>query len=152
MNDYAFTPDFRTVAAAAPSRFDTVVDWLGIGGGKNHGREYLPINPTRPDMKPGSFSINMDTGAWADFASGDKGGDLVSLVAYLHGIKQGEAADRLAEFLGIENADAPKRARNDERKGDNAPMAVIEFVDRDESAKGKEDRERHEAQLLDEAQ
>lgn len=109
----------RTVAAAALSRFDTVADWLGIGGGKNQGREYLPTNPTRADTKPGSFSINMDTGAWSDFATGDKGGDLVSLVAYLLGIKQGEAAARLAEFLGIEKSEAPKRARNDERGAGN---------------------------------
>ncbi|MDH4982919.1 50S ribosomal protein L17 [Hyphomicrobium sp. D-2] len=33
------------------------------------------------------------------------------------------------------------------RYGDSAPRAVIELVDRDESAKGKEDRARHEAQL-----
>lgn len=33
------------------------------------------------------------------------------------------------------------------RYGDNAPMAVIELVDRDESAKGAEDRARHEAEL-----
>jgi large subunit ribosomal protein L17 len=33
------------------------------------------------------------------------------------------------------------------RYGDMAPMAVIEFVDRDESAKGKEDIARHEAWL-----
>jgi large subunit ribosomal protein L17 len=32
------------------------------------------------------------------------------------------------------------------RYGDNAPRAVIELVDRDTSIKGKEDRERHEAQ------
>ena len=31
------------------------------------------------------------------------------------------------------------------RHGDNAPMAVIEFVDRDVSAKGKADRERMDA-------
>ncbi|HEY7550077.1 MAG TPA: 50S ribosomal protein L17 [Hyphomicrobiaceae bacterium] len=31
------------------------------------------------------------------------------------------------------------------RYGDSAPVAVIELVDRDESAKGKEDRERAEA-------
>ena len=31
------------------------------------------------------------------------------------------------------------------RYGDSAPVAVIEFVDRDESAKGAEDRARHEA-------
>ena len=32
------------------------------------------------------------------------------------------------------------------RYGDSAPRAVIELVDRDESIKGKEDRERHEAE------
>jgi len=34
------------------------------------------------------------------------------------------------------------------RYGDNAPIAVIEFVDRDESAKGAEDRERRDAELF----
>jgi len=33
------------------------------------------------------------------------------------------------------------------RYGDSAPVAVIEFVDRDVDAKGKEDRARHEAAL-----
>ncbi len=33
------------------------------------------------------------------------------------------------------------------RFGDSAPRAVIELVDRDESVKGREDRERHEAML-----
>ncbi len=36
------------------------------------------------------------------------------------------------------------------RYGDNAPVAVIEFVDRDESAKGAEDRERHDSELFTE--
>ena len=33
------------------------------------------------------------------------------------------------------------------RHGDNAPRAVIELVDRDESAKGAADRARHEAEM-----
>ena len=33
------------------------------------------------------------------------------------------------------------------RYGDSAPVAVIEFVDRDESVKGKEDKERAEAEI-----
>ena len=33
------------------------------------------------------------------------------------------------------------------RYGDAAPMAVIEFVDRDEDAKGAEDKARHEAEM-----
>lgn len=99
----------RTVAAAALGRFDQVADWLGLAGGKNQGREYLPLNPKRADTKPGSFTINRDSGAWMDGATGDKGGDLVALCAYLHSIKQGEAAARLADFLGIEKPDATKR-------------------------------------------
>ena len=35
------------------------------------------------------------------------------------------------------------------RYGDSAPRAVIEFVDRDTSIKGREDRERHEAALAE---
>ncbi|MBL8488424.1 MAG: DUF927 domain-containing protein, partial [Rhodocyclaceae bacterium] len=101
--------DFRTVAAAALARFDQVADWLGLAGGKNQGREYLPLNPKRADTKPGSFTINRDFGAWADFASGDKGGDLVSLAAYLFGCRQGEAAGRLAEFLGLPGGATEKR-------------------------------------------
>ena len=38
------------------------------------------------------------------------------------------------------------------RYGDSAPRAVIELVDRDESVKGKEDRERHEAWLATQEQ
>jgi large subunit ribosomal protein L17 len=35
------------------------------------------------------------------------------------------------------------------RHGDNAPMAVIEFVDRDPEARGREDRERMEAEAAE---
>ena len=37
------------------------------------------------------------------------------------------------------------------RHGDSAPMAVIELVDRDVSAKGKDDKARHEAELAENA-
>ncbi len=33
------------------------------------------------------------------------------------------------------------------RYGDNAPMAIVELVDRDPDAKGAEDRARHEAEM-----
>jgi large subunit ribosomal protein L17 len=36
------------------------------------------------------------------------------------------------------------------RHGDSAPLAVIEFVERDTAAKGAEDRARHEARLAEE--
>ncbi len=38
------------------------------------------------------------------------------------------------------------------RRGDNAPLAVIEFVDRDTSAKGAGDRARLEAEGVEEAE
>ena len=53
--------------------------------GKMCGHEWQALNPTRPDKNPGSFSVNTRTGRWADFATGDKGGDPVSLAAYIFG-------------------------------------------------------------------
>ena len=73
--------------------------------GKIIGREYVALNPTRADHRPGSFKICLSgsrAGSWADFATGDKGGDLVSLVAYLENCSQVEAARRLARMLGID--------------------------------------------------
>ena len=96
-------PDFRTVAAAALASVDSVLaHWLPDG--KRTGHEYAARNPTRSDNRPGSFSINVNNGKWSDFATGDAGGDLVSLVAYLEGCDQGEAADRLADYLGLPGA------------------------------------------------
>lgn len=45
--------------------------------------------------------MNLATGRWADFATGDRGGDPVSLVAFLFDLSQGEAARRLAAMLGV---------------------------------------------------
>jgi hypothetical protein len=73
--------------------------WLP--GGKRQGHEYVVRNPRRADGHAGSFSINLKTGRWADFATGDRGGDVVSLAAFLAGIGQYEAAERLAEMLGV---------------------------------------------------
>ena len=73
-----------------------------ILGGKFRGLEYIVKNPKRNDQGPGSFSINYRTGVWKDFASGEGGGDLISLVAYIRDIGQGEAARALANELGTQ--------------------------------------------------
>lgn len=92
--------DIKEVAAAALQSVDRVLArW--IPDGKRQGPEWVCRNPTRNDKHAGSFSVNMESGQWAEFASNDKGGDLVSLVAYLESCKQGPAAQILAEFLGI---------------------------------------------------
>jgi predicted P-loop ATPase len=45
----------------------------------------------------------MTTGAWADFATGDKGGDIVALYAAHKGIKQGEACKELTDKLNLDS-------------------------------------------------
>ncbi len=76
--------------------------WLPDGRERNG--EWVALNPTRNDRSPGSFKINIKTGKWADFATGDKGGDVISLAAYLSGSSQRKAARRLADYLGISHA------------------------------------------------
>ena len=46
--------------------------WLP--NGRREGREYVARNPRRTDRTLGSFKINLRTGRWADFATGDRGG------------------------------------------------------------------------------
>lgn len=72
-----------------------------LPGGRLLGREYSVTNPKRPDKSPGSFRINVQTGRWADFATGEAGGDIISLVAWLCDVRQAEAARRLANMLSI---------------------------------------------------
>ena len=95
---------FETVNCAAMTALPAVLARL-IPGGKIIAREFVALNPTRADRRPGSFKINLSTGRWADFATGDKGGDPVSLVAYLEGVSQVEAARRLARMLGLDNGE-----------------------------------------------
>lgn len=73
--------------------------WLPDG--KVIGREYTARNPKRADKNAGSFCFNIVTGKWGDFACGAKGGDLVSLAAYLFDLSQVEAAKRISNMLGI---------------------------------------------------
>ena len=70
---------------------------------KCQGSEFKMLNPRRVDHDFGSFSINSTTGRWADFAEDDeraRGGDVISLVAYLRDLSQGQAARQLRDFLG----------------------------------------------------
>jgi len=56
------------------------------------GAEYVSLNPTRPDNAVGSFSINVKTGKWGDFALGHFGCDIISYCAYVKGLSQSKAA------------------------------------------------------------
>ena len=94
--------DFAGINRAALAQLPALLRrWLPDG--RLEGREYTSRNPTRADRRPGSFRVNITTGRWADFATGDKGGDVVSLAAYLGGLRQADAARRLANMLGMES-------------------------------------------------
>ncbi|WP_367160166.1 hypothetical protein ABUE34_00800 [Kozakia baliensis] len=91
---------FPRVNDAACSCLPAILDrWLPDG--VKEGGEWVALNPTRADAKRGSFKVNLRTGRWADFATGDRGGDPVSLAAYLFNLKQHEAAKHMATMLGI---------------------------------------------------
>jgi hypothetical protein len=92
--------DFCTINDAARASLPLILGrWLP--GGRRQGSEYVAINPCRADRRPGSFKVNLRTGRWADFATGEAGGDPVSLAAYLFDLSQGDAARRVADMLGI---------------------------------------------------
>lgn len=109
--------DFKTVADAALNAADNLLaEWLP--GGRYRGHEYFSLNPTRADKHLGSFSVNTHSGAWADHATGDAGGDLVALYAYLFTSgKQGDALRAVADRLRIGGFEAVARVEWD---GSNA--------------------------------
>lgn len=93
--------DFSGINEAALAVLPSLLtEWLP--GGTTKGVEYVARNPTRADRRPGSFKVNVLTGRWADFSTDDKGGDVISLRAYLDGIGQGEAARQLAFEIGVD--------------------------------------------------
>jgi hypothetical protein len=94
--------DFEAINRAALKSLPSLLRrWLPAG--RQTGAEFVALNPRRvDDDRLGSFRINVRTGRWADFATEDaRGRDVVSLFAYLTGVRQVEAARRLAEMLGI---------------------------------------------------
>ena len=92
--------DFQAINRAALRVGRSLLQNL-LPGGKFNGSEYIVRNPNRDDRQPGSFTINYKTGVWKDFASGEGGGDFVSLHAYVWHCGQSVAALRLADKLGV---------------------------------------------------
>lgn len=93
--------DFEAVRTASQRSVLPILHRICPGGRVIAG-EYEVRNPRRTDRNPGSFRINVRTGRWADFATGDRGGDVISLVAYLLDTSQLEAARRLADLLSVQ--------------------------------------------------
>src|SRR6516162_10179993 len=104
--------DFDGIKEAALRNGRSFVQDL-IPGGKFRGLQYVVRNPKRDDQNPGSFSINYRSGVWKDFATGEGGGDFISLFAFVRGYSQSDAARELAQrfgvpFLKLNGSAAPK--------------------------------------------
>jgi len=99
------TINFKAIADAALANAETIIRGF-LPNGRVQGREFVALNPRRNDQRPGSFKVNLDSGKWSDFATGDRGGDLVSLYAYVNDVAQGDAARAIAE-----RASFPRKAR-----------------------------------------
>lgn len=70
---------------------------------KKEGQDIVALNPTRNDKNLGSFRINVNTGKWIDHATGEGGGDAISLTAYVKGLRGlTRQADAAKVILGKE--------------------------------------------------
>lgn len=83
--------------------------------GKYTGDEFSAINTTRGDKSIGSFNINSKTGIWCDFASGEKGADLVDLYAYYTSTSTKDALIELELMYGAKTQTHPEISQQKQR-------------------------------------
>lgn len=80
-----------------------------------------------------------------------KKGDLSARRQAIAKVRDEDAVRKLFDVMGDRykdrNGGYTRVMKAGFRHGDNAPIAVLELVDRDESAKGAADKARHEAEL-----
>ncbi|GER07969.1 hypothetical protein GCM10007972_15720 [Iodidimonas muriae] len=96
------TDRFQTVSQFVQPLLFSLISRL-LPSGRREGRYWVALNPTRADRKRGSFKVNLMTGAWRDYATGDGGGDVISLYAYVYGLKQSQALGLIEQQAGISN-------------------------------------------------
>ena len=91
--------DIAEISDRALSNCESILStWLP--GGRVVGGEYVAANPTRQDKRAGSFKINVSTGVWSDFATGDSGGDLIDLYAYINSAQLSDAVKAVSLIVG----------------------------------------------------
>lgn len=90
----------QTAAHALNAAERLLPEWLPDGS--RRGREWVARNTARGDRQAGSFGVSLESGRWNDFADDSAhGSDLVSLLAYLRGYRQLEAAQEIDQRLGL---------------------------------------------------
>lgn len=78
-----------------------------LPGGNRVGAEVIALNPWRVDRLLGSLKFNRYNGRWANFATGERGSDPTSLLAYLAHVSQAEAARSFTLMLEVDAGGHP---------------------------------------------
>ena len=122
---------FDALADALLSRAEQLVPaWLP--GGRRAGHEWVCAGLHGGEGR--SCSVNLLKGRWSDFASDEKGGDLVSLYAAIHGLDQGKAAVAVARDEGLEDVAGVQRDAHHQRPArPEPPPAPSQPARQDES-------------------
>jgi putative DNA primase/helicase len=81
-----------------------------IPNGRIEGNDYVVANPRRNDRKAGSFRIDIVAGRFNDFATGDRGGDIIDLAAFVYNCNAAAAADKLGRLSGFSSLAGNKSA------------------------------------------
>lgn len=109
---------FAELADALLARVDQLVPaWLP--GGLQRGHEYACGSLSGGSGS--SCSVNLTTGRWADFAADEKGNDLVSLYAAIHGLTMGKAAVQVAREEGLEDVAGVQPVRGEQAAAPKPP-------------------------------
>lgn len=92
--------NFTALAEALLTRAkDLLDDWLPGGVLVGHEYECGSLSGGKGD----SCKINVTTGKWCDFSTGESGRDLLDLYAEIHGLKVSKAAAQVAREEGLES-------------------------------------------------
>lgn len=92
--------NFRALADALLASAGILVP-LWLSGGQKIGHEW--VCGSLAGGKGRSCSVNLVDGKWADFSADERGGDLLSLYAAIHGLSMTRAAVQVAREQGLES-------------------------------------------------
>ncbi len=107
-------PKFEALNKALLDRIEQLVpEWLP--GGKKLGKEYQcgSLSGGKGDSCSVNVSGTEGLGCWADFATSERGKDLIGLYAAIHGLSMTMAAVTLAREEGLEDVAGVTHARGD---------------------------------------
>jgi len=106
-----------------------------LPGSQRRGKELVAA--TIRGGKGDSFSLNYETGQWSDFATGEKGGDLIALMAAREGLDQGQALEKIEVELGLDRRQPlPPKTEHELPKAPTSgqPTKVWVYADADNQA------------------